>query len=353
MAKRMTEPPEGAVVPFLLNTDDVEADRYSVNPLRGSIVETGQSAFPAHGVRTEGLRICESFMKKYEGILVSAEEASMIQHHLENEVRYVDAVDSMKYDQLEKLSDQLGIQLVLPALRMPLETLSSERTDGPMHRLVRQAHGGYETISLLYGFMGRNITKRKTLLLAVPHSSKGFGSKRAASGRLVFENAELKAVEVRYRPTLLYPNDVDKSDVSVAKACDDLSVEAKDILEYSFLKTPASPQFALYSVLSPEAAAIWHGVGSQQGREVVRSCCSVHSAHSKRLVFQDVPKPHRGIPLQLDLVASRMLRHPKHGNIDASVGTVNLPEILKNATSARVLKAGELLRSAGSGSGET
>ena len=42
----LKKPPEGCIVPFLLNTDDVEADRYSINPLKHSIVASGQSAFP-------------------------------------------------------------------------------------------------------------------------------------------------------------------------------------------------------------------------------------------------------------------------------------------------------------------
>ncbi|MGQ9514079.1 MAG: hypothetical protein ACUVTL_03370 [Thermoproteota archaeon] len=241
IVNRVREPPDGVVVPFLVNTDDVEVDRYSINPLRESIVTTGQSAFPAHSVRTEGLKIDESFLKRYMGVLISSDEASKIQHHIENNERYVDAVDSMKYDQLEKISDQLGLQLVIPALRMPLETLSSEQFNGPMHRLIREAHSDYETISLLYELMGRSITKRKTLLPVVPHSSKGFGSKRAASGRLIFDNIVFKAIKVRYRPTLLYPNDIDPSDVSMARACEDVFVEARDIIEYSFRKTPASP----------------------------------------------------------------------------------------------------------------
>ena len=42
----LKKPPQGIVVPFLLNTDDVEPDRYSMNPLKHSLVESGQSAFP-------------------------------------------------------------------------------------------------------------------------------------------------------------------------------------------------------------------------------------------------------------------------------------------------------------------
>src|SRR5271157_5540881 len=34
----LKKPPEDYIVPFLLNTDDVEADRYSMNPLKHSIV---------------------------------------------------------------------------------------------------------------------------------------------------------------------------------------------------------------------------------------------------------------------------------------------------------------------------
>jgi len=344
VAKRVEEPPKGAIVPFLMNTDDVEPDRYSVNPLRESIVTTGKSAFPAYNITTDGLSMDEAFLKKYTGILISNDEVSRIQFYIENMERYVDAVDAMKYEQLNKLSDQLGIQLVIPALRMPLETLSLEGEGGVAHQLICQTHSDYDTISLLYELMGRSITKRKTLLPVVPHSSKGIGSKRAASGKLTFENTEFRGIKVSYRPTLLYPNDVDESDVSIAKACEDLYVDAKDLIEYSFKRTPASPQFALYSILSPEAAAVWHGIGVHQGAEIVKSYVSIHSAHSQGHIFPGIPKPFKGIPLQLDLVAEKMLRHPTHGNIDASVGTVDLAELLKTPMATRVLQMNEFLR---------
>lgn len=344
VAKRLEEPPKGPIIPFLMNTDDVEPDRYSINPLRESIVTTGKSALPAYNLTTEGLRMDEAFLRKYKGILIANGEVSRIQNYMESVERYVDAVDASKYEQLEKTSDQLGIQLVIPALRMPLETLNSESKDGEVHRLVQLTHSNYETISLLYELMGRSITKRKTLLPVVPHSSKGIGSKRAASGKLAFENTEFMGIKVSYRPTLLYPNDVDASDVSIAKACEDLYVEANDIIEYDYKKTPASPQFVLYSILSPESAAIWHGIGVHQGAEIVKSYVSVHSAHSQGHIFQSIPKPYKGIPLQLDLVAEKMLRHPMHRNIDASVGTVDLEDLLKRPTATRVLPANEFLR---------
>jgi len=38
------KPPQGIVISFLLNTDDIEPDRYSMNPLKESISSSGQSA---------------------------------------------------------------------------------------------------------------------------------------------------------------------------------------------------------------------------------------------------------------------------------------------------------------------
>jgi hypothetical protein len=346
LAKRAEEPPKGPIVPFLMNTDDVEADRYSINPLRASILETGRSAFPAHNITTEGLKVDDAFLRKYAGILITESEASRIQHYLENAKRYVDAVDAMKYDQLRRISDRLGIQLTIPAIRMPLEALSAESQDGPMHQLIRQTHSDYGTISIVYELMGRSIKKRKTLLPVVPHSGNGVGSKRAASGKLIFDNDEFRGIKVSYKPTLLYPNDVDASDVSIARACEDVSVEAKDIIDYNFKRTPASPQFALYSILSPEAAAVWHGVGpgGHQGAEIVKSYLSVHAAHSERAIFGGIPKPYKGVPLQMDLCVDRMLRHPVHKNIDASIETVDLTGMLKDATATRVLPMDEFVR---------
>ncbi|MEM2970301.1 MAG: hypothetical protein QXR63_05140, partial [Candidatus Bathyarchaeia archaeon] len=78
----LAEPPKGKIFPFLLNTDDVEPDRYSANPLRTSIVETGQSAFPSAHVRTTGLKLDDKFVKKYEGSLISKSERELIEHYL-------------------------------------------------------------------------------------------------------------------------------------------------------------------------------------------------------------------------------------------------------------------------------
>ena len=65
-------------MPFLLNTDDVEADRYSMNPLKQSIVDSGQSAFPVVNVTTNGLKIDEAYAKKYDGSMISKKECELI-----------------------------------------------------------------------------------------------------------------------------------------------------------------------------------------------------------------------------------------------------------------------------------
>ncbi|MEM3046058.1 MAG: hypothetical protein QW057_03125, partial [Candidatus Bathyarchaeia archaeon] len=285
MAESLRRPPRGRVVPFLLNTDDVEPDRYSVNPLRASVRETGQSAFPAAKVTMRGLKLDHAFVAKYRGALLSEQEAEEIEELLkaEAQMRYVDFVDSFKYEQLSRLSESLGLHLSIPALRMPLETLGAERSEGPLHSLIRESHRDYGTIAQLYALMGRNIRKRKTLLLTVPHSKEGYGSKRAAQGQMVMNDRGLERLEAKYRTVSLYPNEVDRNDVSIAEADGSIAVDARSMLEYNFAETPSSPQFALYSLLSPEDAAIWHGVGKYAGTEVVRSYVSIHQSAGKVL----------------------------------------------------------------------
>lgn len=57
LCEMLKKPPQGKIVAFLLNTDDVEPDRYSINPLKASLVASGQSAFPAANVKTDQLRV--------------------------------------------------------------------------------------------------------------------------------------------------------------------------------------------------------------------------------------------------------------------------------------------------------
>ncbi len=347
LSEALAKPCTGPIIPFLLNTDDVEPDRYSVNPLRDSIVNSGQSAFPAANVSKDELRVDDEFIRKYRDSLVAKEDLESIAYHLENTVSnsYVDFVDAVKYDMLAELSKRLGIHLIIPALRMPVEQLKQEGKKGRLHSLIGEAHKDYNTVRRLYDLMGRNILKHKTLLPTVPHSKHGYGSKKAARGQLFFENDSFKEIKVKYRPTFLYPNEIDKSDLSTAKAHDDIVVKGDMLKDYGYFQTPSSPQFALYSTLSPEDASLWHGVGKYAGSEIIQSYASIHSAHTANEIFSRLKKPHQGVPIQFDLVAEKMLSHPIHNNIDSSVNCVeNLEEILTQGTTVRVLSMDGSLR---------
>jgi hypothetical protein len=135
------KPPQGLVVSFLLNTDDIEPDRYSMNPLRESIVTSGQSAFPCATVKTEKLQIDEKFVQKYEGSLFCRTEVERIAYHLKTcNNSYMDMVDAAKYEHLERLSEAFGIALSIPSVRMPLTMLEKEAPDGLLHHIIREAH---------------------------------------------------------------------------------------------------------------------------------------------------------------------------------------------------------------------
>jgi len=169
-------------------------------------------------------------------------------------------------------------------------------------------------------------------LLSVPHSPKGFGSKRAVQGNIAFRQESFEQIKVTYKTTLLYANEVDvnETDVSIAKADDSFSVDAGRMVNYDYSQTPSSPQFALYATLSPEDAAIWHGIGVFGGVELIKSIISIRSACLRRTILEGVSCRGNKAPLQFNLVPEKMWRHPKHRNIDASVGCVqDLQELVK------------------------
>jgi len=330
ICKMLEEPSGGRIVSFLLNTDDVEPDRYSVNPLRESLVRSGQSAFPSAFVRTNDLKIDEKFMKKYEGSLISGSEAELIEYCLANcGDSYVNMVDAVKHEHLMMLSELFGIDFCLPIMRMPLQVLKKENTDGLLHHIIREAHKDYESIERVYNCMGRSM-KSRTTLLTVPHSKKGFGSKRAAKGKIYFEETKLKSIQVTYRTTPLYPNDIDPKDISIAEAEDQFTIEGDKLVDYDFKETPSSPQFILYSLGSPEDAAIWHGVGESGAAQLIKSYTSVRLACAKDAMIKGLKKygivPR--IPLQFNLVPENMWIHPIHGTIDTSIGSVEKLEDL-------------------------
>ena len=121
LCEMLKKPSQGKVLPFLLNTDDIEPDRYSMNPLKESIVNSGQSAFPSVSVKTESLTIDQKFVQKYQGSLICREEVERIARHLGScNNNYMDMVDAVKYEHLESLSKSFGIDLCLYSMRMPL-----------------------------------------------------------------------------------------------------------------------------------------------------------------------------------------------------------------------------------------
>lgn len=326
ICEMLKKPSEGPIVSFLLNTDEIEPDRYSMNPLKESIVNSGQSAFPAGKVSTEQLKIDHKFVKKYEGSLISESEIERISRYLGcSHNSYVEMVDAVKYEHLEKLSESFGIELCLYSMQMPLSILEEEEASGLLHQIIKETHKDYESIECIYRCMGRSVKKLTTLLTA-PHSPKGYASKRAVRGRIYLDGNKLREVKVKYRTTLLYENGVDPSDISIAKADDNFMVEASKFTDYNFKETPSSPQFFLYSLASPENAALWHGIGVYGASELLKSYTTTRLACGKDLIIKDLHKkydiPGR-IPVQFNLIPKYMWVHPIHHNVDASIGCVD------------------------------
>ncbi len=328
----LKKPPQGYIVPFLLNTDDVEADRYSMNPLKQSIVDSGQSAFPVAYVKTDQLKIDEAYLKKYDGSLISQEEAVLITESLEDSNgSYLDLVDCIKYYQLKDLSVFFGMDLTLYTLRMPLSTLQTETKDGLLHYIIQESNRDYGSIEEAYTCMGRSM-KNRTTLLTVPHSKKGFGSKRAARGKLHFENGKLLEAVVKYKTTQLYPNAMDPQDIAVAVCDDSFIVPGEKLVDYSFAETPSSPQFFLYSIGSPEDATLWHGIGAFAAPQLLQSYRSGRIACREGKLIKNLAEKYKikvDVPLQFNLAPKSIWSHPIHRNIDASIGSVeDLPDLV-------------------------
>lgn len=193
-----------------------------------------------------------------------------------------------------------------------------------LHYIISKAHVDYAAVERIYFCMGRSM-KNLTTLLTVPHSTKGYGSKRAARGRLYFKDMDLEKVKVTYRTTLLYENDVDASDISVAKVDDSFSVEGSKLGNYDFMETPSSPQFFLYSLTSPEDAALWHGIGVHGAQELLKSYTTTRLACTRNELISDLNQKFgfaSRLPLQFNLSPKFMWCHPARRNIDASIGCI-------------------------------
>jgi len=350
ICEMLNNPSQEIMVSFLLNTDEIEPDRYSMNPLKESIVNSGQSAFPCAAVKTESLAIDQNFAQKYNGALICKDEIGLIARHLQTcNNSYVDMVDAVKYEQLENLSKLFGINLCVYSMRMPLTALEKETTDGLLHNIIKETHADYQAVECFYKCMGRSM-KNLTTLLTVPHSAKGYASKRAARGRIYFEGTKLKNLRVDYKTTLLYPNAIDPSDISIAKADDSLAVSGERLVNYNFKETPSSPQFFLYSLASPENAVLWHGIGAFGASELLKSYTTTRLACAKDLLIKDLNKKYgitTKIPLQFNLVPKYMWFHPVHRNIDASIGCVqNLRDLANLGMKMEHLSTDQYIRKA-------
>jgi hypothetical protein len=332
VCEMLNKAPKGMVISFLLNTDDVEPDRYSANPLRESIVSSGQSAFPSASVKTDGLTIDQSFVRKYEGVLISKDEAELIARHLQaSNNSYADMVDSVKYEQLKNLSKSFGINLCINSIRMPLQILQKEKNDGLLHHIISEVHQDSGSVEKAYNCMGRSIRKRTTLL-TVPHSPKGYGSKRAARGKIYFNGTKLKDVHVEYRTTPLYENEVDPHDISIAKADGSFTVEGDRLVNYNFKITPSSPQFFLYALGSPENAAVWHGIGVFGAPSLLKSITAMRLACTRNSFIKNLTEEYGigiDVPTNFNLVPRYMWAPLVRQNIDASIGCVpNLKDLV-------------------------
>ena len=324
LSEILGEPPQGYVLPFLLNTDDVEANRYSINPLGQSLIDSGQSAFPVANIKTDTLNVDLGFVEKYEGTLISKEEAELISEELLRHDSYMDFVDTVKFRQFEELSKIFGINLALYTLRMPLSTLQAEKKENLLHCIIRDVHKNFQSIEQAYNCMGRSMSKRTTLL-AVPHSKKGYGSKRAAHGKIHLKDNQLSKITVKYRPTQLYPNGIDQKEVAIAWGEDEIVVEGERFTDYSYMETPSSPQFFLYALASPEDAALWHGIGTFAASQLLQTYILAHKACNKGVLIPEVVEKFDlpcKMPLQFNLVPEGMWRNAKRQNIDASIGVI-------------------------------
>ncbi len=347
IVERLAADATGPITPFLLNTDESEPDRYSINPFRASIVASGQSPLPSFNVRMNGLKLDPNFVSKYKDTLVTEQEAAWMEDarsQFPSDI-YIDFIDSLKYQQLQNLSERTGIHLSIPAMRMPLTRMRDSVYGPHLKRIIELGHQDYETLRRLYRLMGRNLRKHKTLLLTVPHSVHGAGSKKAGRGRLNLEGEKLTGITVQYTTTSLYHNEIDPTDPAIARCEEEIYVESIRIHHYDYDITPSSMQFALYGMLSPEDGAIWHGIGEFQGEEIVKSYVSVHEACVTEKLFSEIPIPCRGTPVQFDLDGASLMRHPAHGNTDASIGTVSdLGALITRTTRVDVLPVENYIR---------
>jgi hypothetical protein len=263
--------------------------------------------------------------------MISKKECELITEGLrESKGSYLDFSDAIKYNQIVYLSEFFGMDLSLYSLRMPLSTLKAENKDGLIHYIISESNHDYGSVEAAYNCMGRSM-KNRTTLLTIPHSAKGYGSKRAARGKLHFENGKFLDAVVTYKTTPLYPNAMDPEDVAVAVCDDKFTVAGDKFSSYSYAETPSSPQFFLYSMASPEDATMWHGVGAWGASALLQSYANARTACREGKLLKELNQKYHlniRVPLQFNLAPEGLWSHPIHRNVDASIGSVDdLPDL--------------------------
>jgi hypothetical protein len=332
------------VVPFFMMVDDIEPDRFSMNPLRASLYETMQTALPVAYVENKGLEVDPDFVKKYRDKLVTEEEAGKLDKCLEKFGSlkwYTDLVDIFKYDQLGELSGTVGMDLKIPFMRMPLETLQKEGSDGTLHSTIRRCYEDDEILRGIYQVLSKPLSN---YLLTVPLLGN-LGSKRVAKGKIEERDGKIVGIKVsNLKRMRLSPNEIDRKDVSYAICCDKKirkKIGIEDLKKFEYAKMPLSPQFAIYMIQSPENGAFWHGMGGYQSTALVGSYVAMN--HQFDRFFKGLPKPHPGVPVQFDingLLNNAFINSIPHKNVDASLGCVSdgkLEKILLAGLKCRIV----------------
>jgi hypothetical protein len=82
----------------------------------------------------------------------------------------------------------------------------------------------------------------------------------------------------------------------------------------------------LYSIGSPEDAAVWHAVGSFASPQLLQSCSSARIACREGKLIKNLSEEYNirlDVPLQFNLAPEGEWSHPIHRNIDASMGSID------------------------------
>jgi hypothetical protein len=136
---------------------------------------------------------------------------------------------------------------------------------------------------------------------------------------------------------------MDPEDIAVAHCDDKFTISGQKLSDYSYIETPSSPQFFLYSMGSPEDATVWHGVGAFGASQLLQSYANARTACKEGKLIKDLNRKYHlniRVPLQFNLAPEGLWSHPVHRNIDASIGSVDdLPDLASRGMRLEYLSA--------------